>query len=422
MEPLVWHNEKRYVHQLIPFEGNPRKISDAQMEKLKESLRRMNLVEIPAIDVDNRIVAGHQRLMAMMLLGRGNEEIDVRVPNRKLTDEEFQFYNIGSNKITGEWDYSLLVNFDEQLLIDAGFTKVELHERFGLNKGTKEDDFDADAEYEKITQPQTTRGQVYELGGHRLMCGDATNAEDVAKLMGDKKVNLIFTDPPYNVDYDYDKYLSIHGERKRKFKAGGHIFNDNKTPEEFEEFLTKAFVNGFNFTTDDAPIYVCHATKTQEQFFSAFKSANFHFSQTIIWLKERIILAMGQDYHRVYEPIMFGWKNGQKHFSNHFMTTEKEVWDLDRASFEDRLDMWYERRDKSSEYEHPTQKPIRLMERAIRKSCPPEGLVLDLFGGSGSTLIAAEQLGRRAFLMELDPVYCDVIKRRWELYDSDARL
>ncbi len=419
MTDLIWHNEKRKVRDLVPFEGNPRKISEPMMAKLKESLTRMNLVEIPAIDTDNKIIAGHQRLMAMMLLGRGDEEIDVRVPNRKLTLEEFSYYNVGSNKITGEWNWELLVNFDEQLLIDAGFTKVELHERFGLNRDTQEDDFDAEKEREKIGTPTTVRGQVYEFpGGHRLMCGDSTDPADMAKLMNGEKANLIFTDPPYNVDYSYDKYEAIHSARKRKFKDSGQIFNDNKTPEEFQEFLHKAFSNGFEHTTDDAPIYVCHATKTQDQFFAAFRSAGYHFSQTIIWLKERLILALGQDYHRIYEPIIFGWKEKQKHFSNHFMTTEKEVWDLDKASFEERLDIWYERRDKSSEYEHPTQKPVRLMERAIRKSCPPEGLMLDLFGGSGATLIAAEQLGRRCFLMELDPAYCDVIVRRWALHEK----
>lgn len=405
------------IGELHPSEYNPRTFNEKALADLKESISRFGLVDpIIVNSAENRkniVIGGHFRLKAAQALG--HEEVPVIYINIPDIQKE-QELNIRLNKNLGEWDWGLLANIDENLLIDAGFQKVELHEKFGINKENAEDDFDAEKEYDAISQPVSKSGEVYELGRHRLMCGDATNPEHVAQLMAGKQANLIFTDPPYNVNYAYAKYEAIHSGRRRKFMHGGKIFNDNKSPEEFYQFLLGAFKNAYDHTTEDAPIYVCHATKTQEQFFKAFADAGFHFSQTIIWLKERIILAMGQDFHRVYEPIMFGWKDGRKHYTNKFMTTEQEVWDLDRLAFEERLDVWFQARDKSKDYEHPTQKPIRLAGRAVRKSCPPDGAILDLFGGSGSTLMAAEQMERSAFLMELDPAYCDVIRKRYELF------
>lgn len=246
------------------------------------------------------------------------------------------------------------------------------------------------------------------------MCGDSTNHDDVANLMLNERANVFFTDPPYNVNYSYDKYDGIGAQRKRKFKDNGHIFNDDKTPEAFYAFLLAVFKNAYLFTTPDAPGYCCHATKTFRQFLDAWEDAGWHWSQNIVWRKERLILAMGQDYHRIYEPIMYGWKEGQPHHANKTMSATTELWDLNGIEFMQQLDMWLVARDKSIEYNHPTQKPVKLIEIPLRKSMPPDGIVLDLFGGGGSTLIGAEQMGGSARLMELDPAYCDVIKLRWE--------
>ncbi|MDE2001753.1 MAG: DNA modification methylase [Patescibacteria group bacterium] len=405
------------IANLHPAEYNPRTFTDKEFSDLKESIARFGIVEPFVVNAaENRknvLIGGHFRLKVAQALGY--DEVPVVYVNIPDLAKE-QELNIRLNKNTGEFDWKLLASIDEGILLDVGFQKVELREKFGINKDIAEDDFDAEKEYDAISEPTSKFGEIYELGRHRLMCGDSTDPQQVAKLVKGAKANLIFTDPPYNVDYKYAKYEAIHGGRRKKFIHGGQIFNDNKSPQEFYEFLLAVFKNAHAHTTDDAPIYVCHATKTQEQFFKAFAEAGFHFSQTIIWLKERIILAMGQDFHRVYEPIIFGWKEGQKHYTNKFMTTEKELWDLDRLAFEERLDVWFQARDKSKDYEHPTQKPVRLVGRAIRKSCPPDGAVLDLFGGSGSTLLAAEQSERSAFLMELDPAYCDVIRKRYETF------
>lgn len=410
---LEWKTERRKVSELIPYEGNPRQLTKVQARQLEKSLKKFNLVEIPAINTDNKVIAGHQRLVIMMLLGRRDEVIDVRVPNRKLTEAEFREYNLRSNKNTGEWDWDMLANnFDLDLLKEVGFSTEELSGK--LMPKIDEDDFDAGEEYEKITEAKAKRGEIYKLGNHRLMCGDSTSREDVTALMGGGKADMIFTDPPYGVNYTQDKYKGIRKERKVPFADAGKILGDNKTEAELYEFLKKAFELMNEFSHDHAPIYVCHATKTQIAFHTAFRDAGYLFSQTIIWLKERIILALGQDYHRVYEPIMFGWKQGSKHFANRTITTDKEVWDLDKMTFEERLDLWYLIRDKSKNYIHPTQKPIRLAERALKKSSKIGDLLYEPFNGSGSTMMACEKTGRKCYACELDPKYVDVSIDRWQ--------
>lgn len=364
---IVWSNEKRKISDLIPAEYNPRHITEKQAKDLKASLDKFSLADPLVINADNKIIGGHQRYF--ILKAAGDIEVDVRVPNRQLTGDEEKELNIRLNKNLGEWDFEKLATFDVDFLKDIGFDGIEIDKIFGV----EEDDFDAQAEYDQISDAVTKRGDLYQLGPHRLLCGDSTNVDDVARVMNGELADMVFTDPPYNVDYKYAKYEAIHKGRKRKFANGGKIFNDKKTSEEFYHFLLDVFSNLYAFSKPSMSIYVCHATKTQEEFFAAFKDAGFHYSQTIIWIKERIILALGQDYHRVYEPILFGWKAGETHYKNKTITTEKEVWDLDRMSFEERLDCWYIARDKSSDYVHPTQKPARLPERAIKKNCPTGG-------------------------------------------------
>ena len=402
------------INLLKPAEYNPRKSSDKDHQDLKASMERFGIKD-PAIvncapERLNVIIGGHFRVRVAKDLGHTQfPVVYVNIPDIEKEKE----LNIRLNKNTGSFDLELLAHFDEDFLKDVGFNSDELENIFDL--GVEEDDFDAQKEYEAIEKAETNSGDIYLLGSHRLMCGDSTKTEDVLRLMDGQLADMVFTDPPYNVNYNYAvKYKKIHKARKKMFLDGGKIFNDNKSAEDFEQFLFKVFKNVYQVSKDEMSIYVCHATKSQAEFFNAFGDTGFHFSQTIIWLKERIILALGQDYHRIYEPIIFGWKEGKKHYKNKKICTEKEVWDLAKLDFEERLDLWYLARDKSSQYEHPTQKPVRLPERAIKKNCPMGGLLYEPFGGSGSTMIAAHQLKRKCYSMELDPKYCDVIVKRYE--------
>ena len=184
MDKLIWKTEQRKISELVGHPKNPRKLTDAQAAKLTESIQKFDLVEIPAINLDNQILAGHQRLKVMALLGRGDEIIDVRVPNRMLTEQEAEEYLVRSNLNTGEWDWKLLGGIDRQILLTAGFSNVELKERMGLEKDAQDDDFDEDAEAAMIKTPQTKLGDIYEIGPHRMMCGNSCKEEDVRKLMG----------------------------------------------------------------------------------------------------------------------------------------------------------------------------------------------------------------------------------------------
>ena len=197
--PLIWHTAQRVVDDLIPQTINPRVISGKQLEDLKKNIEKMNLVEIPAVDLDGKIIAGHQRVKVLKLLGRGKETIDVRVPNRKLSDDEVKRYLIASNALGGDWDFDLLKDFDIDLLTDIGFDQNDLANIWDNNVGIKDEEFNIDKELEKIKIPTTKLGDIIELGDHRLICGDACDLNVIKRLFGDKRASMIYSDPVYNI-------------------------------------------------------------------------------------------------------------------------------------------------------------------------------------------------------------------------------
>ena len=274
-------------------------------------------------------------------------------------------------------DYS--INLGQPITLDA---LANLH---GLSE---EDDFDVDAAFDQIEEPESKPGEVYELGKHRLMCGDATKGEDISKLMNHTHADLVFVDPPYNVSYV--------GKTKDALTIQNDSFSNR---EEYFEFLRKAFVHLAQFAKSGAAAYICHADSEGLVVRQAFENAGFELKQCIIWRKNTMVMGR-QDYHWAHEPILYGWQKGAKHqwFGGRKQTT---VWEIDRPT-----------RSRA----HPTMKPIALMARAIRNSSKQGDIILDTFAGAGSTLIAAEQTGRTACVMEIDPKYCDVIRKRYEHY------
>jgi DNA modification methylase len=416
-QALLWSTEQRKVKELLVCPYNPRKLSEEQKQELIKSLQKFNLAEIPAINTDNTILAGHQRVAVLLALGRGEEAIDVRVPNRKLRKEEADEYMVRSNRNVGEWDFCILgKEFSFDFLKETGFNDFELDKIFerGCNEDGGKGTFNGEEEYDKIGEPKTKKGDIYILGEHRVMCGSSTSEEDFERLMEGKKGRLIFTDPPYNVDYKSPAGLTYSS--KKYGGTGGKIFNDNLSDKECLEFYTDVLKNLYKHTTDDATIYWWFANKNNHINRAAFEEALWKLSQIIIWVKNSMVLARGQDYHRVYEPCMVGWKKKQVHYKDKNVTKYQDVILLDKETFAEQLDVWYEKRDNTAKYVHPTQKPVRLAERALKRNSRSGDIVIDAFGGSGSTLIACEQLGRRCFCMELDPKYCDVIIKRWEQY------
>lgn len=390
---LEWHNEKRRVKDLIPFEKNPRKLTDSQAKELKKSIERFNLVEIPAINLDGKIVAGHQRLKIMSLLGREQEEIDVRVPNRPLTEEEFSEYCLRSNKNTGEWDLEALAGFEKDMLLDIGFSPEELDGIFKIEDlGMKGD---PDSIPEPPTEPVSKRGDLYLLGQHRLLCGDSTLISDIQKLLDGAKADMVFTDPPYNLNYDLNNSGMVQsGQQKARF---GKILNDNMSNEDFDKFIYDVFTNLLLAMEEGASFYICGGRESTQVFNRILEQAEFHIAQWIIWVKEHFNMSR-LSYHPQHEVITYGWKTGKPHrwFAGR---SESDVWKFER---------------NIGKSVHPTEKPVELIEYAIKNSSLQGDRILDLFGGSGSTLMACEKTNRRCFTMELDPVYCDVIVKRYE--------
>ncbi len=238
--------------------------------------------------------------------------------------------------------------------------------------------------------------------------------------MANDEAQLIFTDPPYNVDYHSPGGMSYNST---KFGgSGGPIFNDNKSDEDCIAFYTEVLKNLYEQTRDDAAIYWWFANKNNHLNRYAFDNTGWHMSQIVIWLKNSFVFSPGQDYHRVYEPCMLGWKKGNSHYINRKYTNLSDVFNLNYAEFEEMIDVWYQRRDATATYIHPTQKPVRLAERALKKHSKIGDIVIDAFGGSVSTLIACETMKRQARLMELDPKYVDVIIKRWEQLTGDKAV
>ncbi|MBQ1363323.1 MAG: DNA modification methylase [Oscillospiraceae bacterium] len=379
--------EKKNVKDLLPADYNPRKDlkpGDPEYEKLKRSIEQFGYVE-PVIwnEKTGRVVGGHQRLK--VLTDMGITEVDVVVVD--MDTEKEKALNIALNKISGEWDTEKLAlviadlqgtGFDVSL---TGFDPEELEDLFrdDVKGGVKEDDFDVEAELKKPTFSKA--GDLWMLGEHRLFCGDSTKPETFDLLMNGKKANLVVTDPPYNVDYK---------------GSAGKIKNDSMAEDQFEQFLLAAYQQMEAAMADDASIYVFHSDSHGLAFRKAFEEAGFYLSGCCIWKKQSLVLGRSP-YQWQHEPVLFGWKKKGKH---QWYTGRKEstIWEFDKP-----------KKNK----DHPTMKPIALVSYPIMNSTMTGCLVLDPFGGSGSTLIACEQTGRVCYTVELDEKFCDVIVRRY---------
>ena len=386
--------QKIPVSKMSPAAYNPRKDlkpGDPEYEKLKRSMDEFGYVE-PVIwnEQTGNIVGGHQRFK--ILSADGNTEIDCVVVN--LDVEREKALNVALNKINGDWDVPLLTDLLKELdsggfdMSLTGFEPAELSKLFDDDSDVKEDDFDVDAELKK---PALSRlGDVWTLGRHRLVCGDCTKAETITLLMGGEQANLIVTDPPYNVNYE---------------GAVGKIKNDNMAGEAFYKFLLAAFKNMESALAKDGSIYVFHADTEGLNFRKAFADAGFYLSGTCIWKKQSLVLGRSP-YQWQHEPVLFGWKKSGKH---QWYTGRKEstIWEFDKPK---------------KNADHPTMKPIALLAYPICNSSMTNSIVLDPFGGSGSTLIACEHTDRICRMVELDEKFCDVIVNRYieQVGDSDG--
>lgn len=371
------------ISKLVPYQNNARTHSPAQIQKLRSSLREFGFVNPVIIDRDYNVIAGHGRIAAAR--EEGISEVPCVFVDH-LTEAQKKAYILADNRMAMDagWDEELLrvelealteMGFDLGM---TGFDEKELAELFPTEEA-KDDDFDVEAELQKPTF--TKSGDVWTLGRHRFVCGDSTKEETYAVLMDGVKANLVITDPPYNVNYE---------------GSAGKIKNDNMANDKFYEFLLAAFKNMESVMAPDASIYVFHADTEGLNFRRAFADAGFYLSGCCIWKKQSLVLGRSP-YQWQHEPVLYGWKKNGKH---QWYTGRKEttIWEFDKPK---------------KNGDHPTMKPIPLLAYPIGNSSMANSVVLDPFGGSGSTLIACEQTDRICRTIELDEKFCDVIVNRY---------
>ena len=381
------------IGKLVPYVNNARTHSKEQITKLRSSLREFGFVNPVIIDREFNVIAGHGRILA------AKEENIEQVPCvfvDHLTEAQKKAYILADNRfaLDAGWDEDMLrvemealqgMDFDISL---TGFDEAEIADLFAADDNeAQEDDFDEDAALQ--AEPFVKTGDLWLLGKHRLLCADSTKPEDVKLLMDSKKANVCITDPPYSCNYTGG--------------TGMKIMNDNLKGEEFYQFLLSAFKNAYENLADGAAIYIFHSDAEKVNFYNAVVAAGFHYSTTCIWVKQSLVLGRF-DYQMRHEPVIYAFKDTVKHkfYGDRKQTT---VWEFDRPS-------------KSKL--HPTTKPLPLVAYPMKNSSLVNSIVLDLFGGSGSTLMAAEQMDRTAYLMELDPVYASAIVRRFVAYHGNT--
>ena len=411
---LIWHTEKRKVDNLLPYAKNPRIISDKQLSDLKRSLKKFNLVELPAVDVDGKICAGHQRIKVLQILGRGQEEIEVRVPNRKLTQEEYDQYLISSNSLGGDWNYDILKSFDLETLSFAGFDSVELAKFWDEDKEVKNDSFDVEKELKKIKEPKTKLGDIITLGNHKILCGDSTNPNNLKRLLGDERASMIYSDPVYNLQINYSG--GIGGNKN----YGGNV-NDSRTFEEYKTFIRDSLSSALAVSHQDTHVfYYCdqiYIGLIQE----VYRSLGIENKRVCLWLKNSQNPVPKVFCNKAYEPAVYGVR-GRPYLTetitdlNEVLNKEFSTGNELVSQVDSFLEIWTAKRLSAKDYEHATSKPITLHEKAIKRCTKPGDIILDSFLGSGSTLLAGEQLGRKVYGCELEPRFCDLIIKRYELF------
>ncbi len=405
--------KKIAVSQINPAPYNPRidlKPEDREYKKLKQSIETYGYVEPLVWNKKTKtLVSGHQRFK--ILLEQGFEEVDVSVVNLPLPKEKA--LNLALNKIRGDWNEEKLASLLEELseMPDfnvelTGFDLPEISQLFDSQFEDKEDGFDFEEALKSIDKPITKKGDLIELGAHRILCGDSSNLDDLKKLFGKEKANLIHTDPPYNVSYYGGNRPHANG-RPKKSKHWERIYADNLNQQDYEKWLQKIFTQLEPFLHSGTPFYIWNGHRQFGPMHLILTELKLHISCIITWAKPNFAIGFG-DYNQQTEFCMYGWKHENGSHIWYGPTNETTLWQI--------------KRDPTKEYIHPTQKPIALPSRAIRNSSKREDIVLDLFMGSGSTLIAAETLERRCFGIELSEAYCDAIVQRYIAFVGESNV
>lgn len=400
------------IEDLKPCPWNPRTWDDAAKAHLRKSIERFGFVD-PLIvnlhpDRKNIIIGGHFRWSIAKELGL----ITVPVVYIPLTEDKERELNLRLNRNTGEWDYDLLKEFDTSLLLEIGFDNKDLGEIWNEALGIDEDGFDTEKELVKIVEAKTKSGDLYALGEHRLLCGDSTNEEMLRKLMGSRSANMIYSDPPFNIGLSYTDGISTKGKYCGKT-------NDNLSDLDYRAFLTSSIQNGLTVTKPDAHVFYWCDENYVGLVQGLFKDSGLDNKRTCLWIKNNFNLTPGVAFNKAYEPCVYATR-GKPYLSsdiknlNEILNKDIGIGNRTLEDIEELFNIWLVKRLPGQDYSHPTEKSPTLHEKPLKRCTQVGDIVLDLFAGSGSTLIACEQMKRICYAVEIEPIFCDLIISRYE--------
>lgn len=407
MKKLSWTTGVREVKDLLPWQENPRKISKVALDKLKEKITQNGFHSVIVIDTDNTILSGNQRKVALMELGINT--VDVMIPSRKLSDAERRRIGIESNINDGEWDFEKLKSFDLELLQFAGFDEKELVKFWDDEKDTKDDKFDVDKELKKIKTPQTKSGDLIIIGNHKLLCSSSTDISAVKKLFGDDRATAIYSDPPFNIGLSYDKGVG------NKSNYGGS-FDDNQSPEAYKEFIRQVLKSSLSISTKDTHVAFWCDEAWVWVFQTLYMELGVKNRRLNIWIKNNSSPIPTVAFNKCAEYCVYGTK-GSPYLSD-LVKNLNEIQNKNCTTgnqlLEDISNIWATKRLPSNQMEHPTSKNPELHHKFIMRCTKPGDIIFDAFSGSASTMICAEQLDRKVYSLEIEPVFCDLAIRRYE--------
>lgn len=405
-----------YVDALVlkPAQYNPRTWDEKAAEKLTDSIKRFGLVDPLIVNSSpnrkNVIIGGHFRFEVAKKLGiKKIPVIYLNIPDIAKEKE----LNLRLNRNTGEWDFELLKSFDTELLLDIGFNDNEVSNIWDEQLSVEDDNFNVQKELANIKEIKTRPEDIYRLGKHILGCGDATNSTFVENLVGAAQIDMVYLDPPYNIGLDYDKGIGT------KSQYGGKLTNDNKTVEQYKQFLTTSLKNALTKTKSDAHIF-CYCDELYIGLLQEiYKDLGIDNRRVCLWIKNNQNATPQVAFNKAYEPCVYGtvgspYLSDRLNNLNEVLNKEVGTGNQMQDDIYDMFNVWLEKRLLSASYEHPTEKPPTLHEKPMRRCTRVAGTILDLFGGSGSTLIAAEQLKRTCYMAEIEPIFCDLIVRRYK--------
>ena len=402
------------ISDLNPASYNPRTWDKAAVAKLTESIKRFGLVDPLIVNSaksrKNIIIGGHFRYEIAKRLGI--QKVPVVYVNIPDIDKEKEL-NLRLNRNTGDWDYDLLKSFDIYLLLEVGFNDNDLNSIWDENLSVEDDEFNISEELSKIKKIVTEHGHIYRIGSHILGSGDATDTDFIDRLVGSAQIDMVYLDPPYNISLDYNSGIGTKG------KYGGQLTKDNKTEDEYRNFLKKSIENTLRKVKKDAHVFCYCDERYIGLLQQIYKQLGIDFKRVCLWIKNNQNTTPQVAFNKAYEACVYGTIGNpylSDRLNNLTEVLNKEVETGNRMidDIYDLFNIWLARRLPAQNYEHPTEKPPTLHEKPLRRCTKVGDTILDLFGGSGSTLIACEQLKRKCIMAEIEPIFCDLIIRRYE--------